>query len=295
MINHEFRESADNLLRPNDVERLQDESKQIESMINAPRHVAEVVENRGALIRRLHTIKQQIEDQAPKPYAAQEIDSAVFREEALRAAITEAMPTQAEMRRKPAGAVDRHLTWEQRCKKKLLEWKNIRLRLHAGGNLSLHPLARDVCNIEMFRPSKSSTELGMHSAEIPGKSIFLPPDAKPATIMSDLQRAVLTEIMPDLASKMAVLDSEARRSILDMVDTLIALGEDQQKKAAEAGAEENPITERLTGALVKGQERAAKRAKPLNLSDEERERRSQRMKDRWAAKRAAEAEAIEKP
>ena len=143
------------------------------------------------MAKQLRGLKRQLETQAPKGYAEADKDAAITREAELRDSWTNGMPTQAEMRRNPAGAVDKNRSWDARSKAAVLEWKNIRLRLHAGGDLP-NTLAdsRDVANIEMFRPAVASHELNMANEQIPGTQYHMPNGTIPIrNVMSNADRA----------------------------------------------------------------------------------------------------------
>lgn len=124
--------------------------------------------------RQIRAIDRQLQTDAPRPYSESERDAAVARERDLREKIREGMCTQAEMRRNPAGATDKHRAWEKARKADVLEWKNVRVRMHASGMIDSVRDAQDVANIETFRPAHASHELNMDNAQIPGKDIYLP-------------------------------------------------------------------------------------------------------------------------
>jgi hypothetical protein len=229
--------STDIPLHPRQVHDLQEERKSKERMLAAPEYIRRQLDSNGEQVaRRIRAIDRVLDDQAPKPIPATELDNAVKAEKALRAKWTQGMPTQAEMRRNPAGAVDKHMAWEKRCKKDVLAWKNLRRRLHATG-ISEHSLANenDVSNVEMYRPtgrSDGSHELNMHNEQIQGKTFFGLETAGPGAVMSDDQKAVLQEINPALMDQMALLTTEQRAETLKLVDEVMAL-----RKAAPPPAE----------------------------------------------------------
>lgn len=153
-----------NLLRPNQQVEMKDEVRILEDKLQSPH-----IEDKGTVRRQLHRLKQQLEIQTPKPFVGAEVDAAVKREQDLREQILQGMPSQEEMRKSPPGAIDKHRTWEKRNKEKIIEWKNIQLRLHADSN------EVDIANFERFRPTSSS--LNMDNAFIPGNQYFMPPDS----------------------------------------------------------------------------------------------------------------------
>lgn len=176
------------------VTELLNEKQAIEEALTAPSHVSAQIQNRGQMRRQVSHIDRQLHNDAPKAYRQDEIDSAVKREQELRDKWTAGMPTQAEMRRSPAGAIDKHRSWERANKRDILEWKNIRRRLHATGLIDDHPDAREVSNIEQFRPVHASHELPMDNKLVAGKDIYLPPGPIAVrNVMSDEDKAAMLE------------------------------------------------------------------------------------------------------
>ena len=175
-------------LRPNQINDLVDEKKGIEGTLHAPSYVSNQLQDRGAMIRQARAIDKQLFDNSPRPYVETEIDPAVRREGELRERLSSTMLTQAEMRRNPYGATDKLRAWEGKYKQDVLEWKNLRLRLHVSGLIDEHPDAREVANLEQFRPAYSPQELTMRGEQIQGKQMFLPPgpiEAKNVMSVSD--------------------------------------------------------------------------------------------------------------
>lgn len=259
-----FKEKITPLMRPHQTEALKEEARAIEAMLNAPPHISSAIQNRGDIVRHFNTLTNDIENQTPKPYRDTEIDLARRREVELRETITQGMPTQKEMRRNPAGAVDKHLKWERENKQNILEWKNIRLRLHNGGHLNEIPEARDVANFEQYRPADASHELNMHNMQISGKDYYLPPTGSgPVAVMSDEQADVLKQVNPELFSKMAMLSNDQRAEILNMVNHYISLPE-------EVPINPDPIqTEGIQGLNSIGPKVKKKRGAKAGLKDSE--------------------------
>lgn len=162
------------LLNPHQVNDLVNEKAGIEAALSGPSHIRNQIQNPGQMRRQVAAIDRQLHDHAPTPYAEGELDAAVKREAELREKWTAGMPTQAEMRRCPAGAIDKHRSWERHNKRDIFEWKNIRKRLHASGFIDDLPDARDVANIERYRPVHASHELPMDNKLVAGKDIYLP-------------------------------------------------------------------------------------------------------------------------
>ena len=179
-------------LRPNQTQELMEDKRSIEGVLDprAPAFVTNQIQDRGAMRRQLLHIDKRLHEDSPKPYVGPEQDAAVARLAELEDKITAGMPTQAEMRRNPAGAVDKHRLWEQRNKKHILEWKNIRLRAHASGMIDGVADAQDVANVERLRPVNSPQEGLMHGEQIQGRTISLPPGKVGIrNVMSDADRA----------------------------------------------------------------------------------------------------------
>lgn len=162
-------------LRQHQVSALLNERSGIEETLRAPSYIAGQIQDRGAMMKQIRHIDQQLNHDTPTPYASEERDAIVKREAELRERIIEGMCTQAEMRRSPAGAVDKHRAWERAKKADILEWKNIRVRMHATGMTKDIDDARDVANIERLRPVRASHELNMDNVQIEGQHIHLPP------------------------------------------------------------------------------------------------------------------------
>ncbi len=127
----EFRETTKPLLRLHQVQELREEEARIEGIFRAPSYQTGGVDKAEAA-RRLRRIQKQLSEETPRPYARDDLDAARRRRDALQAEFTQGMPTQAEMRRNPVGAVDKHMAWEKRNKPKINEWRNIQYRLHAS-------------------------------------------------------------------------------------------------------------------------------------------------------------------
>lgn len=230
-----FRETTQPLLRPGQVQEMSEESKRMEAQLNAPPHVSGAIQNKGEVVRQLRALKRQLDTQAPQPYQGPELDQARARCAELEDQIRQGMPTAAEMRRNPAGAVDKHRAWEKRAKPLISEWKNIRLKLLASGAID-DALAdsSDVANIERLRPQGASHELNMHNEQIPARQQYGPaPGAGPAAVMSESESALLKELDPELHGRMAMLPNEARHEVLGFIRRVMSqAGQDSPQKAA---------------------------------------------------------------
>jgi hypothetical protein len=217
-------------------------------MLGSAPYIRNQLQDGGAnVMKQIKGIDKMLE-QAPKPIPKEQLDAAVNTEKLLRESWLNGMPTQAEMRRNPSGAVDKNRSWSDRNRTGILQWKQLRRRLHASG-VSKHRLADegDISNIEIYRPEGGPGELNMHNEQIPGKVMTLPPaGAGPATVMSDEQADMLKEINPELHGKMALLNNEERANVLALVDsymqgTQAAESDKPRRKKPKGSYNDSPI------------------------------------------------------
>ncbi len=298
-----FQESTKPLLRPHLLAKLEDEKQRLDGLLNAPPYIANQIQGRAELARRLSNLNNQIETQRPHPYEAHEIDGARVREQELLADILDGMPTAAEMRRTPGGpggnTVGKHRAWDNRKKAQVLEWKNIRLRRHAGGDLD-HTDGIDVANIEAYRPIGGSGEANMDDAMIPGKLQFGPkPGAAPTAVMAEAESALLATINPELHGMMALLSNENRTTVLALVRGLIADAvdgpggnDDESEPVPGVSGGEDGVSQDVPTASQKA--RAARKTKGKGWTTERRRAASVRMKAMMAEKRMAKETAAVK-
>lgn len=143
------------LMTQREVVERKEELAKCESMLNAPPHLAPSID-RAAAGRQARAIRQELHQYAPKPLSEAELDRAAKREQELAEEIKTGMLTHAEMRRAPAGAVERHMAWERKNKARIQEWKNLRLRQQVSG------FRHDgsVSNIEELRPRGTPFDTG---------------------------------------------------------------------------------------------------------------------------------------
>lgn len=214
-----YREDTKPLLRPHQVEDVKEEAARLQATVEAPSWQRAAIADMSEVRRQLRAAMQQLERQTPRAYDGTTLDRAVAREEELRTLILQGMPTQEEMRRNPAGAVDKHRLWEHRNKERIQEWKNIRLRLHASGALDELPDARSVANLEKYRPRGGSQQLNMHNEQIPGKQIhFGVGDRGDSVVLTDEHMAHLRQIDIELAERMALLNGDQRRAVKEFLE-----------------------------------------------------------------------------
>jgi len=214
-----FKETTRQLLRADQTQELKEKRQGLENTLSAPPHVLNQVQDVGALRTRLQRTVRMLEEQGPKPYSPDQVDSAVAREKFLRESAAQGMPTQEEMRRNPSGAVDKHRNWESRNKEKILEWKNIRRRLHEGGQIDDLSNAQDVANFERYRPSGGAQQLNMANEQIAGTDYYMV-DTPRSVVLDDSEIDLLKQVDPELADSLATASPEVRAAIKDTLAQL---------------------------------------------------------------------------
>lgn len=203
-----MKEATKPLLRPNQVESLNEDIRRYRKTLSAPDYVQAGID-KGAMAKQLRNTIKMLDTQSPKSYAKDEVDAAIRRKDELQTQILNGMPTQEEMRRNPPGAVDKHMAWDKREKKNVLEWKNINLRLRESEALEGD---LDVANIEKFRPSGGAQQLNMHGEQIQGQQFFM--NQVPNSVVMDSEEIeALKEIDPELAAKLATASASVRQGI----------------------------------------------------------------------------------
>jgi hypothetical protein len=199
------------LLRPHQVRAYEEDRKALRTKLDNRTGAhgfanGEHTADRGAVIKQLRRLEATMEPQIPKAFKPEQVDAAVRLERALRERWTEGMPSQAEMRKNPPGAVEKHMAWEKRNKPLVAEWKNLQLRLNVGND------DRSVTNIERYRPVDST--LNMDGAQVVGTTWHLPPPgAAPGVAFTDAQLQVLELIAPDIRKRLALMDNETRKAV----------------------------------------------------------------------------------
>ena len=196
-----------NLLRPQQAVELIGEKEDLERQLNDP-FIRQKVQNPGEMRRRLQTLTRQVAETVPHPVTdGNERDGMARRELELRRELQGAMLSKEEMRKNPPGAVDHEVRFQREMKSKVLEWKNLRLRL-AADTSKISTWDRDVANLERYRPE------GVHrlrvDAQIPGKFS-----------MSEVPEENFAAIFPDSPTSDTALKQVKRR-----------VWTDEQKRAA---------------------------------------------------------------
>lgn len=235
------------LLRPRQVEEAKSEIKSMEDKLKNPH-----IEDKGEVMRQLNRVRKTFEAQVPRgPQTPDEEGRMVARSKQLLSEIIPAMCSQEEMRGAPPGAVDKFMMGENSpaMKAKILEWKNLQLRLKPG--------ERESANLERHRP-KTST-LNMDNAVVSTKMFFMPPvgAAQPVTF-SDAQIAAIRALDPKMAEVLASLPNEARAEVKEIIG---GIGLAEPTQAQKNGAKGVAIREaKKKWAQMNGAERKAYQA-----------------------------------
>lgn len=242
------------LLRPDQVQTAKEEIRSLEAKLQNP-----LIQDKGEVNKQLRRARHMTEMQTPRaPESAEEEGRMVARSKQLLGEILQGMPSQEEMRKAPPGAVDKHRHWESRNKRKILEWKNLQLRLTAGSG------EREVANLERHRPTTSS--LNMDTTFIQGKNFFMPETTGPAVTFNDAQIALLRKLSPQLADALALMSNTDRQQVKDTISG-IGLVEESRLAASEAGkrgvqkreAKKRQMSQAQKDAMKAGREAAAAR------------------------------------
>ena len=227
------------LYRPPQIEEARGDIEALSGML-APDNVRDYKIGkrvRARAQRQLATIRTNLERYTPRPYAGPELDKAVAEANMLRdRMVAGGMPTAAEMRRCPPGTIDKHRAWEAKYKPDWLRWKYLEQRIHAGSD------ARDTANFEKHRPTGGAGEADLSVSLVPSKDYHFGPafgQGQP-TVMSDAELAMLKALDPVLAGQMALLDTEQREEVRDVVRKLLANGAGEVPKAEAKDAPQTP-------------------------------------------------------
>ena len=187
------------LLRPHQVEEAASEIKTMEAQLQNPG-----IEDKAEVHKRLNRVRKSIEAQTPRtPVDGAEEGRMVNRSNQLLAEILPGMCSMEEMRKAPPGAVDKHQKWEKRNKLKILEWKNLQLRLNPGES--------EVANLERHRPTAST--LLMDNAFIQGKQFYIPAGVGSTVTFNDEQMAFLRAMNPEIAGMIGTLTNDQRSQV----------------------------------------------------------------------------------
>ena len=191
------------LLRPHQVEEMTNQVKIAEAKLNNP-----AILDKGEARKQLIRGRQSLVSQTPQPPVdAAEEGRMVARSRHLLDTVLTGMPSQEEMRKAPPGAVDKHMGWEKRNKLKILEWKNLQLRLRPG--------EREAANLERHRPVSST--LSMDNAVIAGQNFHIPAGVGATVTFSDSELDLCDALKPGLRETVGAMSNEQRQVVKDML------------------------------------------------------------------------------
>lgn len=209
-------DSGKPLLRPQQLDDARSELKALEAKLTD-----KGIEDKSEALKQFRRVSKTVNEQTPiPPKDGEEEGRMVARTEQLLSEIVQGMPSQEEMRKAPPGAVDKHMAWERRNKAKILEWKNLRLRL-------THGKETEAANLERHRPVGST--LNMDNATIPGRQFFGISDVTgPVVTFNDADIALLRQHAPDVALRLPTLSNDQRAE----VKTVLKSFQSEEAKAA---------------------------------------------------------------
>lgn len=204
-----------NLLRPHQVVEAREELETLTATLNAPPHIRSRISDIGQMRQRRDNLGRELERSTPRAFSDDERDTAIAEFRALEKKIPEGMPSSEEMRRNPPGAVGKQLAWDQAQRKNVMRYKNLALRLHAGGDLPPDmKYVGDIANIERLRPLRTADQLSMDGAQIAKTTdIHIGADPVGTVVFSDQETTLLNELHPETAGTLAVLGNDDRAAI----------------------------------------------------------------------------------
>ena len=141
-----------NYLRFEQREEHRQDIDEVESVLNDPARRKQV-QNPSKLRQQTDLRKRNLERQTPPKLTGSQQDKLARLERVALSAFTENMPTREDMRHRPPGVVDHHEAWEKANKRTVILWKRTRLLLNPESR------ERDLCNIEIHRPSSTTRSL----------------------------------------------------------------------------------------------------------------------------------------
>jgi hypothetical protein len=187
------KESVPTYLRPVQVDEMKRDKENLEGQLRNPH-----IQDKASVARQLSGVNRQLETQTPQPFPEEVGDKAAARINELRERIREDMPTQAEMRKAPPGAVNKELAFQQKHKQNIQEYKALMLRQNAGTD------DNEVASIERFRPEGGSGEMNMDNALIAGTNYNFGAPVPPAV-----------NVMTDEEREAALADKEELRQVME--------------------------------------------------------------------------------
>ena len=135
-------------LKPTQRKAIEDDLEAAQSALTNP-EISQFITDKASLSKQVKTMKDTLDREAPKPYGtAAEKDTAMLRERELREQFTDNMPSVEEMRKNRDGSPTKHLAWEKKNKKAILEWREIRKRLEPDSDDD------SITSYEKYRPER---------------------------------------------------------------------------------------------------------------------------------------------
>lgn len=201
------------LLRPDQVREFEDDIRFCEESLKNP-----AVQDKGAVIRRKRALEDAYNRQMPVKVTGKLRENLAKLETTLREKITQGMPTQEEMRKNPAGTVDKHMRWERSNKADIMQWKKIRRMLAADDS---HPSTWDTesSNLEKYRPHGAVGYGYRGDAGIPGHMAYQdipeekwPFDPPQNTALEQVKQRAKKERTPEEQAKLNERMQKARNA-----------------------------------------------------------------------------------
>lgn len=238
------------LYRPDQEREMADNIKALEAKLQN-KHI----EDKAEVSRQLRQARRDFEGQVARPPEnSGEEDAMVKRSRFLLEKIRRGMPSQEEMRKNPPGAVEKHMAWERRNKRDIMEWRHIMRRLTAGSG------SNDAANLELHRPVAST--LSMDNAQIPGKAIYLPdnPDGLGVTF-TDAQLDLLRKLSPEIADQIGSMSNRDRAMVKEAMEGIGLETPSPASVAGKKGMEKKRrmMSEAQKAALAEGRRKARER------------------------------------
>lgn len=212
------------LLRPNQIREYEEMKDSLQKNLGK-----KDIQDKAAVRGQLRRLERSLEVQRPVAPVGPEKDKLARETDELLDKILVGMPSQAEMRCCPPGAIDKHRSWEKRNKDRIQRWKNNRLRLFAGSD------SLDIANLEMFRPTRNT--LNMDNSFIKGQDFNLPEVVGHCSPYTDNEIALIKQRAPEeVWSKLPILTAEQRSLVRQIY---VETWEDDQSAAVEEPAEDD--------------------------------------------------------
>lgn len=134
------------LLRPDQISQHEQDVQFCEAALKNPN-----VQDKREVHTRLRNLEHQYAKQCPQPLDGKTKDRLASMSAQLEEKIKDGMLSSEEMRKNPAGSVDKHMRWERANKARIMLWKKVQRYLNADN--SHHSTWDSECsNVEKLRP-----------------------------------------------------------------------------------------------------------------------------------------------